>query len=132
MRGVSAEGGQQKEARKLAEGGKLLKMGSQELRFCPRGYFFMENSNLTSRRARNLKIIPTITKIGRAMAHGYNGSHGPWLQWVPWPMVTMGPEAHGYNGSHGPRLQWVPWPMVTIGPMAPYSYIGGLCGAGGL
>ena len=37
------------------------------------------------------------------VAHGYNGSRGPWLQWVPWPVVTMGPMAHGYNGPHGPR-----------------------------
>ncbi len=55
------------------------------------------------------------------VAHGYNGSHGPWLQWDPWPMVTMGPVAHGYNGSHGP--------MVTMGPMT-HGYDGphGPCG----
>ena len=47
--------------------------------------------------------------MARRLAQGYNGSHGPWLQWVPWPMVTMGPMAHGYNGSHGPWLQWAAW-----------------------
>ena len=46
------------------------------------------------------------------VAHGYNGSRGPWLQWVPWPLVTMGPMAHGYNGPHGPWLQWAPWPLI--------------------
>ena len=61
---------------------------------------------------------PMYLSMARRLAHGYNGSHGPWLQWVPWPMVTMGPMAHGYNGSHGPWLQWAPWPMVTMGPMA--------------
>ena len=60
--GVTAEGGKDRrrrerspKAEKIAEGGKLSGMGSQELRFCPWGYFFMENSNLTSRRAKKQK-----------------------------------------------------------------------------
>ena len=51
--GVTAEGGKNRrrrekspKAEKTAEGGKWSKMDSQELRFCPQGYFFMENSNL--------------------------------------------------------------------------------------
>ena len=61
---------------------------------------------------------PMYLSMACRLAPGYNGSRGPWLQWVPWPMVTMGPVAHGYNRSRGPWLQWVPWPMVTMGPMA--------------
>ena len=60
--GKIAEGGKHRrrrekppKAEKIAEGGKLSGMGSQELRFCPWGYFFMENSNLTSRRAKKQK-----------------------------------------------------------------------------
>ena len=37
-------------AGKIAEGGKLSKMGSQELRSCPWGYFYMDKQNFTSRK----------------------------------------------------------------------------------
>ena len=46
---------------------------------------------------------PLRTLLGESAweAHGCNGSHGPWLQWVPWAMVTMGPKTS--------TPQAVPW-----------------------